>query len=203
MRPSFLLVSRTSSFACARLQATCRRARVALRGSDGIRAVSSVVERLVYTEDVGSSTLSPPTIQATFGIIPASIQAWLGSGAVRCAAGEDSTPASMGAATRCLGGKLSGHRRARGARASRRCPGLHYIQGVLPPFQIHDAAANGLRVKSTCGPKTGSFQRKSETIPISSLTQLTLAITRAAPQGRRRAPGRSAALSIPPLPQSL
>ena len=25
-------------------------------------AVSSVVERLVYTEDVGSSTLSPPTI---------------------------------------------------------------------------------------------------------------------------------------------
>ena len=25
------------------------------------RAVSSVVERLVYTEDVGSSTLSPPT----------------------------------------------------------------------------------------------------------------------------------------------
>ena len=26
------------------------------------RAVSSVVERLVYTEDVGSSTLSPPTI---------------------------------------------------------------------------------------------------------------------------------------------
>jgi hypothetical protein len=28
----------------------------------GARAVSSVVERLVYTEDVGSSTLSPPTI---------------------------------------------------------------------------------------------------------------------------------------------
>ena len=28
----------------------------------GSRAVSSVVERLVYTEDVGSSTLSPPTI---------------------------------------------------------------------------------------------------------------------------------------------
>src|SRR5262245_1226690 len=28
------------------------------------RAVSSVVERFVYTEDVGSSTLSPPTILA-------------------------------------------------------------------------------------------------------------------------------------------
>jgi hypothetical protein len=28
-------------------------------------AVSSVVERFVYTEDVGSSTLSPPTILST------------------------------------------------------------------------------------------------------------------------------------------
>ena len=33
------------------------------------RAVSSVVERFVYTEDVGSSTLSPPTIP--FGLRPA------------------------------------------------------------------------------------------------------------------------------------
>jgi DNA-binding protein HU-beta len=31
-------------------------------GAEIDRAVSSVVERLVYTEDVGSSTLSPPTI---------------------------------------------------------------------------------------------------------------------------------------------
>lgn len=37
---------------------------VPLNGASGLRVVSSVVERLVYTEDVGSSTLSPPTILA-------------------------------------------------------------------------------------------------------------------------------------------
>jgi hypothetical protein len=31
-----------------------------------VRAISSVVERLVYTEDVGSSTLSSPTIFPPF-----------------------------------------------------------------------------------------------------------------------------------------
>ncbi len=38
---------------------------VVAQGLQG-RAVSSVVERLVYTEDVGSSTLSPPTIFLKF-----------------------------------------------------------------------------------------------------------------------------------------
>ena len=41
---------------------TILRARPYLPRRCVVRAVSSVVERLVYTEDVGSSTLSPPTI---------------------------------------------------------------------------------------------------------------------------------------------
>ena len=49
-------------------------------GFSGGGAVSSVVERFVYTEDVGSSTLSPPTM--TLAEAPrrrACLTRWLGS----------------------------------------------------------------------------------------------------------------------------